>query len=90
MLGEEGNCGWGEADYGAAIRCVEGDEAAVVCVLPDHEFGAGRAPGIHGFFVGSVALGQPLKKVEDQVLYYGIAHDWRSPSSLYIDMAGAR
>jgi hypothetical protein len=74
MLGEEGESSWGEADDVAAVRCVEGDEAPVVRVLPHREFGTGCAPGIHRLFVGSVAFCDPLKKIEDEVLDYGIAH----------------
>jgi hypothetical protein len=65
MLGDEGETGWGEADDVAAVGCVEGDEAALIRVFPHCEFGAGCSPGIHRFFVGSVALCEPLQEIED-------------------------
>jgi hypothetical protein len=31
-------------------------------------------PSVHHFFVSSLAVGQPLKKIEDQRFDYGIGH----------------
>lgn len=81
---EEGASCWGEVHDVAAVRCVEGDEAAVVRVFPHWEFGTGRTPGIHGFFVGSVALRQPLQEIEDEVFGGGIAHFCVRSVQLYI------
>jgi hypothetical protein len=83
MLFKEGEPGWGKADDVAAVGCVEGDEAAVVCVFPHREFGTGRAPSIHRFFVAPLAFCEPFKKIEDQVLYYGIAHRVSLRSIIY-------
>jgi hypothetical protein len=34
--------------------------------FPDRELRAGRAPGIHHFFIAPLALRHPLRKIEDQ------------------------
>ena len=85
MLGEEGESCWGEADDVVAVRCVEGDEAAVVCVFPHRKLRAGCAPGVHCLFVGPVALCQPLQKIEDEVLDYGVGHGFFAFHYIYGD-----
>ena len=88
MLAEEGEACWGEADDVAAVRCGEGDEAAVVGVFPHREFGAGRAPGIHRLFVGPVASCEPFKEIEDEILDDDVGHFGFRPSIIYMGIAG--
>src|SRR5580700_10270910 len=59
----------------AAVDLLAGDKAAIIGILPDGQPGARGAPGVHHLFIGSLAVCQPLKKVEDQRFNYGVAHD---------------
>ncbi len=71
-LGEECESRWGEPHHVAAVRGVKLNKAAIICVFRQREFGTRRASCIHCFCVGSGALCQPLKKIEDQVLHYDV------------------
>src|SRR5579862_8693778 len=55
-----------------SVHLLEGDEPAIGGVLPNRELGTRRAPGVHHVFIGSVALCQPVEKIENQSFLYGI------------------
>jgi hypothetical protein len=74
VLREEGSSCGGEPYDGSSMLRIEHEEPAIIGIFPDGESGAGRAPRFHHFFVTSILSREPLQKIQDQALYYGIAH----------------
>jgi hypothetical protein len=50
------------------------NESEIIRVLPNGKPGARSAPGIHDFLIGSLALGYPSEKVEDESFHYSVGH----------------
>lgn len=55
------------------------DESALIRVFPDRQSGTRRPPRIHYLFVASIALNQPLKKIQNQAFWRSIAHGHLHP-----------
>ena len=77
--GEECQTRGGGPYDGAPVEPLALDEAAFVGILPDRQFRARRAPGVHDLLVRALAVGQPVEEIEDQVFHYGIFRHWSLP-----------
>lgn len=58
---EQIEAGRGSYYDGPAFYLPGGDQSAIVGILPDRQFRAGGAPGVHHFLVGPLADGQPVE-----------------------------
>ena len=51
------------------------DEAAIIGLFPNREFGAGSAPSIHHVGVASLSGCHPFEEIEDQRFYGCVGHE---------------
>jgi hypothetical protein len=72
---EEGKPGRSDPHHAVSLDLLLHDKLAIVGFFPDRESGARGTPDIDHFSVAAVAFRQPLKKIEDQVFYDGVAHE---------------
>src|SRR5579864_125592 len=74
MLLEERSSCWREPHDATPEVHIESHKSAIICIFPNRELGTGGPPGIHHFFVSSILFCDPLEKIQDQALYYGVGH----------------